>query len=121
MGLSIQGVGFPGHFLVRYDNDDESLIIDPFHMGLTLDSEDLQRRLAQVAGSEAHFETQLLEPASKTQILTRMLANLSSIYRREGDVLRSIAVLERMQILDPEDSRIEHELGNLRRRATELN
>jgi len=119
--LDIVGVAFPGHFLARYDEDGESLIIDPFHMGLSLDAEDLQQRLVQASGPEAELVPALLVPASKKQILRRMLVNLAGIYRNEGDVRSQIAVLERISVLDPDDVRIERELAHLRRRASELN
>jgi len=122
LGLDIVGVAFPGHFLVRYDDDDgESLIIDPFHMGLTLDAEDLQARLDGAGGIDTELTPDLLAPASKKQVLTRMLANLANIYRRDGDVYRSIHCLERLKILTPDDYKIEAELGRLRRRESELN
>ncbi len=119
--LDIAGVAFPGHFLVRYEEDGDTLIIDPYHMGLTLDGEDLQQRLEHVAGAGAQLSDELLDPASKREILTRMLSNLTGIYRRDGDVARSIAVLERMQVLQPDDPRVAKELSTLRRRASELN
>ncbi len=122
LDLDVVGVAFPGHFLVRHDDGKgDSLIIDPFHMGLTLDTEDLQARLESASGSDIQFTPELLMPASKKQILMRMLVNLSSIYRRDGDVHRSIHVLERLRILAPDDTKLQAELSRLRRRESELN
>lgn len=120
-GVRIEGVSFPGHFLVRYDHDDSAVILDPFRMGLTLDATDLEVLLKRASGPDAELTAELLAPASKRQILLRMLTNLAHIYRDRGDVMRSLEVLERMHVLDREDPRIERELSRLRKRASELN
>jgi regulator of sirC expression with transglutaminase-like and TPR domain len=121
IGTHLSGIAFPGHFLVRCDRGDEILIIDPFHMGLTLDEEELLRRLRRVTGKDAEIEGGMLQPASKRAILLRMLSNLAGIFQRDGDLGRSLAVLERMRILDRDDAQIERRLVSLRRRAGELN
>jgi regulator of sirC expression with transglutaminase-like and TPR domain len=121
LDISIDGIGFPGHFLVRYDEGDESLIIDPYRMGLTLDSEDLQTLIEQFEGPDAELDPSVLQPVSNLQILMRMLTNLAAIYSKQGDAVRSVEVLERMRILDPDNPRVLRELYRLRQRATEVN
>ncbi len=121
MNVQIDGVSFPGHFLVRYDRDDGSVIIDPYRMGLTLDVDDLERMLKRAAGPDAELSGEMLAPASKRDILLRMLTNLAQLYRKRGDVSGSIEVLERMRVLSPDNSRIEQELSRLRVRAAEVN
>lgn len=121
LGVDVQGVGFPGHFLVRYDDDEQTLVLDPFHMGMVLDTDELTTRLRAVVGRSAQLSEDMLRPVSKKRILLRMLANLAGIHHRQGDVLRSVAVLERMQILAPDDEGVERELEKLRGRAGELN
>ncbi len=122
MGVSIQGIGFPGHFLVRYNVDEESaLIIDPFRSGAVRSVESLQELLHSVAGTSAELTPALLAPASKRDILIRMLTNLAGIYRRCGDAVRSIEVLERILILQPENHQIEEKLELLRSPHGEVN
>jgi regulator of sirC expression with transglutaminase-like and TPR domain len=121
LGLDLAGLSFPGHFLVRYQAGDELVFIDPFHQGARLDVEALEGRLRRVVGPSAELAEEHLEPASKHHMLTRMLTNLAAIYRRAGDVYRGIAVLERMLVLDPANSRVDGELKLLRRRAEGLN
>jgi len=121
LGLDMVGLNFPSHFLVRYRGGDQTLILDPFHLGMTVTSDELRVRLRQALGSEAELHEAYLQPALKRQIVTRMLANLAAVYRRNGDVIRQLAVVERMQILDPDSRRLGREVEQLRRRATELN
>jgi regulator of sirC expression with transglutaminase-like and TPR domain len=121
LGVTINGVGFPGHFLVRYDDPDHTLVLDPFHMGMVLDAEELTTRLQEVVGNSAQLSEDTLRPVTKKRILLRMLANLAGIHHRNGDVIRSVAVLERMHILAPDDAGVERELERLKVRAGELN
>lgn len=121
LDIAIDGVGFPGHFLVRYDEGDESLIIDPYRMGLTLDTEDLQTLLERFEGPDAELDPSILQPVTNAQIIMRMLTNLAAIYTKQGDAVRSVEVLERMRILDPDNPRVLRELYRLRQRATEVN
>ena len=121
IGVHVDGICFPGHFLVRHDQGDTCLILDPFHMGLILDPEQLRERLRRAVGWNATLSPDMFEPAGKRQILTRMLGNLVDIYQRQGDLHRSIAMLERMRILDPNDSVAERELEKSLIRVGELN
>ncbi|HUH00750.1 MAG TPA: transglutaminase-like domain-containing protein [Kofleriaceae bacterium] len=121
IGVQVRGIGFPGHFLLRYDEADQFLIFDAFHLGLSLDYRDLESRLARSSGGKARFSEQVLEPADKRQILARMLANLAANYHRAGDPVRCVEVLERMVILEPDNKRIVRELARVQRRVQDLN
>ncbi len=82
-GLPIDGVNFPGHFLVRCSDDrnaEESFIIDPFHGGALLTESDCRMLLQRHVGPEAAFDRSLLTPATKPQIISRMLQNLKRLY-----------------------------------------
>jgi regulator of sirC expression with transglutaminase-like and TPR domain len=87
-GLRVEGVNFPGHFLLRAgpvnaaSSGGEVLIIDPFHGGAQLSSFDCRQLLRQHVGDEAAFDTTLLLPASRHDIVVRMLVNLKRLYVR---------------------------------------
>ena len=102
-GLDLFGVSFPGHFLVKFASSGEDVVIDPFHRGAILSHEELQQRLDQVYGGKVELEKNFLAPASKKQILTRMLANLKNIYLRREDHDRALGVMQRLLILDPSE------------------
>ena len=84
-GVYVEGINFPGHFLVRcparrgspYSQD---LIIDAFHGGALLSEEACRELLRRHAGDEAVFEPHLFGHATKQQILARMLLNLKRVY-----------------------------------------
>ncbi len=83
-GLQVDGVNFPGHFLVRFPEPagrgPRGLIIDPFHGGALLSEHDCRMLLKKHVGSEVAFSKSLLAPATRPQIIVRMLLNLKRIY-----------------------------------------
>jgi regulator of sirC expression with transglutaminase-like and TPR domain len=84
-GLHVDGVNFPGHFLVRLPGPESrasGLIIDPFHAGAMLSEHDCRVLLQKHVGSEVAFSKSLLAPATRPQIVVRMLLNLKRIYVR---------------------------------------
>jgi regulator of sirC expression with transglutaminase-like and TPR domain len=120
-GVHVAGVSFPGHFLVRYDRDDSAVIIDPFRMGVTLDAGELESLLKRARGPEAELTADSLAPASKREILLRMLTNLAHIYREREDAPRMLQVVERMYVLDPENEGLAREIHRLRQGISTAN
>ncbi len=120
VGLELDGVSFPGHFLVRHGVG-EGIVIDPYHNGLALDREELEERLKRAIGQETQLSPEHLQLASKRNILTRMLNNLRGIYQRSGDLVRERGCLEKLAILNPQDARVSEALVALRRRGGDAN
>ena len=83
-GLGVTGVNFPGHFLLRSlpGTVGEDLIIDPFHGGALLSELDCRQLLRHHVGDEAAFDASLLAPATRHDIIVRMLVNLKRLYVR---------------------------------------
>jgi regulator of sirC expression with transglutaminase-like and TPR domain len=100
LGLRLDGVGFPGHFLVKVRAADE-IIIDPFNAGEVKTRESLNELLANLYGGRFGFQPAFLESVTKKQLLTRMLTNLKAIYWNEGSLEKTLSVVERLLILDP--------------------
>ena len=101
IGLPVLGVGFPGHFLVKYLDDREEIVIDPFNGGDIRTPDSLQQLLAGLYGKPVALSPQLLDPVTKRQILRRMLNNLKFIYLRQRDFVKALAALDRMMIAEP--------------------
>jgi regulator of sirC expression with transglutaminase-like and TPR domain len=107
-GVQVEGVNFPGHFLLRCrarrGSPYEDLIIDAFHGGALL-SRDLLRRQAGehlTSGDDEHrFESRLLPHATKPQILARMLLNLKRLYVRMFSFPQARDVTELLVAVDP--------------------
>jgi regulator of sirC expression with transglutaminase-like and TPR domain len=110
IGLPLEGVSFPGHFLVRLPMRGGMLILDPFSGGAPQSEDDLRERLKRVIPEGAAEDVsvaelpldQFLEPASNRQILSRLLRNLKGIYRETDKPERLLQVLDRMLLVSPD-------------------
>jgi regulator of sirC expression with transglutaminase-like and TPR domain len=105
LGLPLDGVSFPGHFLVRLPVDDGILVLDPFNKGRPVSAEELKERASPHLGGEPPDDRQLLEilaPATHRMILARMLRNLKGLYVEAGDWERVARSADRLIRLGPE-------------------
>ncbi|HEU4638037.1 MAG TPA: tetratricopeptide repeat protein [Candidatus Binatia bacterium] len=101
VGLSLEGIGFPGHFLVKYDNGDVEILIDVFNGGEIRAREDLDRMLQQLYRGQVSYQPGFVAALGKRDILRRMLNNLKWIYLERGEPLKTLSVLDQLVILDP--------------------
>jgi regulator of sirC expression with transglutaminase-like and TPR domain len=100
-GLPLEGVGMPGHFLVRLDHPSRPLLLDPFADGMVISQEECAARLRALYGPRVRFQPEMLAAVSTRAILFRMLANLKGIYTGEGDWPRVIRTIDLMLIVEP--------------------
>lgn len=107
IGLPVQGVSFPGHFLVKVKVAAGEVVLDPLD-GRSLDRPQLEERLEpyrREQGLVGDFDIPLglfLQAAAPRDILARMLGNLKDIHRAAGDPVAGLAVQERLVQLLPQ-------------------
>ena len=104
LGMGMQGIAFPGHFLVRLPVQDGLMVLDPFQGGRSLDVDELRERAQPHVGREELGDEQLiklLDPASHRAILTRMLRNLRAVYVEKDDLERAVRCADRLLAIDP--------------------
>ncbi len=112
IGLRAQGVGFPGHFLVKvrlpYPHEGQ-VVIDPF-TGESLGKEDLSERLVPLHAesgllSSGQVSDELLKhylrAATPRETVARMLRNLEEVYTSHQDAERLAMVRQRLAVLLP--------------------
>ncbi|HYL87703.1 MAG TPA: tetratricopeptide repeat protein [Burkholderiales bacterium] len=112
VGLPLEGVSFPGHFLVRLRLRAGVLVLDPFAAGAPQSETELRERLQRVIPPGATENVpiselplgQFIEPATNRQIIARMLRNLKTIYRETDKPERMLEVLNRMLVVAPEST-----------------
>ena len=115
IGLPLEGVSFPGHFLVRLALRGSTLVLDPFSGGMPMSELDLRKLLKRViagsgrsglrsAGDVAAELTldQFLEAAGHRQILARLLRNLKGVYRERNDLQRLLQIINRSLLVAPD-------------------
>jgi regulator of sirC expression with transglutaminase-like and TPR domain len=87
IGIALDGVGFPGHFLVKHAHAGGEILIDPFHHGEMKSRDDLRRILDGVYGGTVALRGEFLKTAGKKDILKRMLGNLKAIYLKSYNLV----------------------------------
>lgn len=116
----VQGIAFPGHFLIRFDDPEHYLIVDPFHGGRTLSPQDCRKILAHCFDGRVRFKKRFLAPVDTRVILARMLNNLRSIYLAAQNWAALECVLARLVALEPDEGRHIQELAALRYRIGDV-
>ena len=112
VGLPLEGISFPGHFLVRLRMRAGVLVLDPFAGGAPQSEADLRERLQRVIPPGATDNVplselpldQFIEAATNRQILARVLRNLKAIYRETDKPERMLEVLNRMLLVAPDST-----------------
>ncbi len=107
LGLQLQGVSFPGHFLVKLRLKQGNLVLDPFAGGEPCSETDLRARLGQALPADPPAKLDLdryLEPATPRDIVARVLRNLKGIYLKRAKLERALAVMHRMLLVLPESA-----------------
>jgi regulator of sirC expression with transglutaminase-like and TPR domain len=112
-GLAAEGVGLPGHFIVRIEQDGRRLLIDPFHGGQVVTVEDCKELVVRTTGRPSLFRKDSLDAATPRAMLTRLLLNLKRIHLAQGDYIRALAVVERLLVIAPADAKEVRDRGLL--------
>jgi len=102
-GLRLEGVNFPGHFLVRAPAEGPhrpDLLLDVFHGGAILRESDCQRLLERHAGGEVVLTAEALATADTRQTLIRMATNLKRLYVRSRSFPQALDVTHLLVALD---------------------
>ncbi len=102
LGLPLRGVGMPGHFLVRHD-EEPSAHIDPYYRGTLLSEAECVERLRRISGA-VRWDRSFLDPVTDRSVLARMLRNLSAIWVGRNDTPRAILSLGLLMAVQPEES-----------------
>jgi regulator of sirC expression with transglutaminase-like and TPR domain len=110
-GLHMEGIGLPGHFVVKACEDQREVVFDPFHGGRQLTLTDCENLVHQATGMSFQATVQHLAGASLRAIVIRMLTNLKAIYMRQEDFCRAARVIGRLQQVNPEDVEQRRDLG----------
>ncbi len=101
LGLPLEGVNFPGHFLVRYMGEALRLLIDPFQGGEVRFEDQAQELLDRVYDRQVKLKSEYLRAASRKDMLVRLLDNLKGIYMNARDDARALAAVERIILMRP--------------------
>ena len=99
-GIPVEGVGMPGHFLVRVGGA-AGVHVDAFAGGQELSREGCRSLHDRIAGTKARWSDDFLRASATDQIVERVLNNLSATTREERDAAGSYRVATFLSALRP--------------------
>jgi len=111
VGLTVEGVGLPGHFIVKVVSGEREILLDPFHGGRRLTAAECEILVHQAAGIEFQATSTTLAAVPLAALTQRMLTNLKGIYLKDEDFPRAVRVIQRLQQLDDRDPMQHRDLG----------
>ena len=100
LGIEVEGIGFPKHFLIQPVRAERPFFIDPFDAGNILVEEDL-RAWHEIWGIEQSFEACIL-PSTTKSIVLRVCHNLFYAHKRLNHYEGMLRSLERLMVLQPD-------------------
>ena len=101
LGLAVEGIGLPGHFIAGARLDDSQIFLDPFNGGALLTPESCEKLVGRVLGRKVTLTEEHYAPVSGRQLLGRMLANLKGVYWQRQAWDKVVGVIDRLLVLDP--------------------
>lgn len=103
LGLKIEGVGLPAHFVVRHvPAKGEPQLIDVFERGHRLSRREAEQMVVELTG--AALDEQFLKPVERRAIVRRMLGNLLGIAQRARDREAMLRYLEGIVAIAPDST-----------------
>lgn len=101
VGIQIDGIGMPYHFLVRCHSPQGFIYIDPYEDGQQMSERSCREHIRQIAQHRIKFHSQWFEPFTRRHWLMRILNNLKRIYINQDDYDRALTTCDLLMILNP--------------------
>jgi regulator of sirC expression with transglutaminase-like and TPR domain len=102
IGLPADGIGLPGHFIVRVKAGDDWQLVDVFDRGTLMTREEARQRVAVNSGLE--WRDAYLEPQPARAIIVRMLRNLINIAGISTDAEAALRYVNALLALEPDSA-----------------
>ena len=113
MGWQMDGLNFPGHFLVRLEKEGERAILDPFREGKEMNAAELRQLLKSIAGKGAELSHNFYLPVGNRDMLVRLENNLKKRLIETEEYAQAVIVVEVMEALAPDEYRTLFDKGIL--------
>lgn len=111
LGVHLAGMGYPAHFMLKYEDAQGCWILDPFNADV-LEPDEIGPHLAHLFGQRMELgPMSQYGPLSGLEWIQRILNNLRHLYGRHDDPNRLRQVLDFMLILQPNQPDLWRERG----------
>ncbi len=116
-GWEMEGLNFPGHFLLRLQQGPHRLITDPFNNFQIMQAADLRNLLKKIAGPDAELSSSFYEPATSRDILIRLQNNIKHRQIEHEDYQAALETVKQMRLIAPLEYRLLFDSGVLHART----
>lgn len=90
LDLPVYGLSLPGHFILKYSDENEEFFIDPFNKGIIISIKEAQKFIKNIGMTDEEFkEIPYLKNSTDREIVLRVMRNLSEIYKKTGEMLKT--------------------------------
>jgi len=104
VGLAIEGVGLPAHFVVTAPVDGGDVVVDPFGGGREINRREAEAIVARAVGRPVKLTEAYFARATRSGIVARMLNNLKGVYAQRQDWGKALAVIDRLLVIQTGDA-----------------
>lgn len=112
LDLRVEGMGFPGHFMVRYRDGGGVWLLDPFY-GRVVDVSRTANYLTQLLDQPVNLPDHIFQPVTPISLTLRVLNNLRNAYIRLDNYSMAAQVMSYLLILMPTNASFWQERGLL--------
>ncbi|HMQ70099.1 MAG TPA: transglutaminase-like domain-containing protein [Ignavibacteria bacterium] len=90
LDLPVYGLSLPGHFILKYSDENEEFFIDPFNKGIIISIKEAQKFIKNIGMTDEEFKgIPYLKNSTDREITLRVMRNLSEIYKKTGELLKT--------------------------------
>lgn len=106
LDLPVYGISLPGHFIIKFSApyinliNKEEYFIDPFNKGVIISIKEAEEFVKKIGMTKDDFDKiPYLKTANDNEIILRVLRNLTEIYKKKKDNLKSVQLEQIMKSL----------------------
>lgn len=115
LGLTVQGVGLPGHFIAAVTTEAgsnvDAMYVDCFAGGRILTPDECKQRVESIFSDTVEWNDQMLQPVTHRMWVSRMIQNLLHIFTTNQQWTDVAAMLELQMLLWPNQAQLQRDLA----------
>ena len=111
-GLRVEGMGLPGHFMVRFRDGGGGWLLDPFY-GRMVEMSQVSDYLSRLLNQPITLHAQAFRPVAPVPLALRVLNNLRNAFVRIDNYGKAAQVMSYLLVLMPENTAFWQERGLL--------
>lgn len=120
LGFRVEGLGLPGHFLIRAEAGGERVIFDPFNAGVPVAPAEMRELLKATLGVAEELTPEHWSPVSDRSVVMRLQNNIKVRRLRAEAFAEALRTVEGMLLVAPDEASLWREAGILRAREGEV-